>query len=1482
MSSKRSSKQPASDSASQSRRLGRADASAKMAHDQDARAQLLACGITLTSVPATEFSQSSNEGAGGGVGLASADARSRRSSRTNATYLAADAGSRTALRASGVRPAPASTPAISQSPNEGAGAGVGRVAAGAGGGRSTTTTTTGLTFDDASFPALPSLGARPSPAPALASPQWPGAEADQGEDFIAAAGGGHRRDKIGRAGRAGSSPGRADSRSPSPPKPSQASTNTDSGSAVEAMRTSARIEGGREERARGFAARALSSVVEEGSVEEEMEAISVNSDSTAARAPLPDPTARISKRSRPRYASDDDEAFGNSDGEGPHPHGVGERASARGSHPTEFFAPWHGQQHALLLSRKSLIAPPTPTGMAPDAEKEGSDVAAERPPWKSTKGKVAAPTVPRGTVDKQQDPILNALALAQAPNLWVHFGISDGNMHSHLRGLIANAQSKVRKLDRWWLIVSARALLNQMVDRTLSPDELGIRMISALEWVISARAEPGQHRIPYAPEGTIQFPLNNLPITGISIMTLASLNPTQLLSYLNANNICESWVPWDADIDDPTVFDPAQNPWAWVRTVQAVQAKLAGMMRGGPSADTAHFLAEAYGGPNNGVHPQDAITLINAVEPGRYTPWDVTADESVTANHRAVHYLRDIVSMGHAFNLFCEGFLKYYFFNAWIQLVDTWQDAHRTTAGMRWPAPPPISADNPALPAWEPWRWYPASDRAIQRARQEHGSFMSLDSIITMRCDLDPYMALYYYYGHNEELQRLYPDYLRANHHTQVQMVITAFMLREMKDGQVRLPSWANVLQWGGCAPHTDITSALGTTPTHTSQHLVIAPVEDLAGLIKHASALPPLLYHQHPIEAVLSVPAWTRWASQQRPMAVDDIRHHVSDTRVMVSNPQPDITREFIPSPGTRLIHYKGSAVPVPEDAELFRKLRDLASWYAHGEQTKRLARRQNSRREGISRTFREVEENFAKRLPIAEYAMDFLRGKIPVRTHHRPTKRTAGEAGVIDTAAQPRTAAQLRADMINLGKHKPTTPTAATGTGSAGNSAPPALVNSAPTFVDLVTQNTQRSPDRVAYTTGASSPSLSAHSDTPAGGFGTCQFSPQSSAAGSPVHSGGASNAGSPLPSPSPSAAASPVHDAENYGTGTQPNSPTSPHSQGSAQEQETPTQPQHQRTPPPPGVSGSALQESRTRHNNIVFSVRAENENLRRTIRESLQTAADHAKETDMLHSALQASAAANDTSNRLIREANANIDGLLAQHRGELAKVADNVKRQLAAAVTASTAERSAADKAHKVTRELIEQLRTEASTRESAHAAEIAELKKAVKPHKSAAASSNLFGEHRDETVNFALEGIYSAPSAEMWSHTNIRGVVEDCVVDPTNPPTHLHRTFGAAGQHTDFAPDHKPLLAPRGTTASMDDSIRTSADHMLRNTVLISNTTPPAHVLLLDWIRNLEVISHPHREGLVGRRVVWAQTVPGSHTSCSAPPLTMEKFLRCA
>ncbi|KAJ1391979.1 hypothetical protein B484DRAFT_484531, partial [Ochromonadaceae sp. CCMP2298] len=416
------------------------------------------------------------------------------------------------------------------------------------------------------------------------------------------------------------------------------------------MRTSERVEGGREERARGFAARALSTVVEEGSVEEEMEAISVNSDSTSACAPQPDLAARISKRPRPRYASDDDEAFGNSDGEGAHPHEVGERASARRSHPTEFFAPWHGQQHALLLSRKSLIAPPTPTGMAPDAEEEGSDSAPERPPWKSTKGKVSAPTEPCGTVDKQQDPILNALAFAQAPNLWVHFGISDGNMHSHLRGLIANAQSKVRKLDRWWLIVSARALLNQMVDRTLSPDELGIRMISALEWVISARAEPGQHRIPYAPEGTIQFPLNNLPITGISIMTLASLNPTQLLSYLNANNICESWVPWDADIDDPTVFDPAQNPWAW--------------------------------------------------------------------------------------------------------------DAHRTSAGMRWPAPPPISADNPALPAWTPWRWYPVSDRAIQRVRQEHSRFMSLDSIITVRCDLDPYMALYYYYGHNEELQRLYPDYL--------------------------------------------------------------------------------------------------------------------------------------------------------------------------------------------------------------------------------------------------------------------------------------------------------------------------------------------------------------------------------------------------------------------------------------------------------------------------------------------------------------------------------------------------------------------------------------------------------------------------------------------------------------------------------------------------------------------------------------------------
>ncbi|KAJ1400119.1 hypothetical protein B484DRAFT_406107 [Ochromonadaceae sp. CCMP2298] len=529
MSSRRSSKQPSSVSTSQSRRLGHSDASAKLAHDQDACAALLACGITLTSEPATAFSQSSNEGTGDGVGQTTADTRGRRSSRTIATNHAFAADSRAALHTFGVRPTPAPAQAPSQSSNEGAGVGVSQAAAGTGGRRSTNTTTTSLTFDAASFPALPSLGARSSPAPALASPQWPGTEADQGDDIIAAAGGRHRKNNIGRAR---SAPGRADSRSQSPPKSSQASSNTDSGSAVEAMRTSERVEGGREERARGFAARALSTVVEEGSVEEEMEAISVNSDSTSARAPQPDLAARISKRPRPRYASDDDEAFGNSDGEGAHTHEVGERATARGPHPTEFFAPWHGQQHALLFSRKSLIAPPTPTGMAPDAEEEGSDFAAERPPWKSTKGKVSAPTVPRGTVDKQQDPILNALALAQAPNLWVHFGISDGNMNSHLRWLIANAQSKVRKLDRWWLIVSARALLNQMVDRTLSPDELGIRMISALEWVISARAEPGQHRIPYAPEGTIQFPLNNLPITGISIITLASLNPTQLLSYL--------------------------------------------------------------------------------------------------------------------------------------------------------------------------------------------------------------------------------------------------------------------------------------------------------------------------------------------------------------------------------------------------------------------------------------------------------------------------------------------------------------------------------------------------------------------------------------------------------------------------------------------------------------------------------------------------------------------------------------------------------------------------------------------------------------------------------------------------------------------------------------------------------------------------------------------------------------------------------------
>jgi hypothetical protein len=184
---------------------------------------------------------------------------------------------------------------------------------------------------------------------------------------------------------------------------------------------------------------------------------------------------------------------------------------------TQFHADFHGKAFALQVSRKLMEPAQVPSGLLEDADVDTSeDEENNRRP--KAKPSVAVPS----PVERQQDPDLIVLALAGSDNLWATLLESDAAFCKRIRSLILeSAKNKNSSRQRWSLIIYARAMTNTMLDRITPAAELGITMISLVEWLAQARQYPHQHRIPYAVEGTVAFPFNNIPLTGMSLMTLA-------------------------------------------------------------------------------------------------------------------------------------------------------------------------------------------------------------------------------------------------------------------------------------------------------------------------------------------------------------------------------------------------------------------------------------------------------------------------------------------------------------------------------------------------------------------------------------------------------------------------------------------------------------------------------------------------------------------------------------------------------------------------------------------------------------------------------------------------------------------------------------------------------------------------------------------------------------------------------------------------
>ncbi|KAJ1393583.1 hypothetical protein B484DRAFT_472994, partial [Ochromonadaceae sp. CCMP2298] len=157
---------------------------------------------------------------------------------------------------------------------------------------------------------------------------------------------------------------------------------------------------------------------------------------------------------------------------------------------------------------------------------------------------IDAPPIPK--VAGQDSALCSAQALIFLPNIWDPWTDGDVTMICSMDDRISDANGG-EKQSRWALVNVARAFCNDLFDRKTSTEELGILIHSRLQWAIQQRDLPGTHRVRYkqAGEGS-PVPFNNIAFTEMSLMTLASLSPVQLVYYLHEQNIPSDWVPWES------------------------------------------------------------------------------------------------------------------------------------------------------------------------------------------------------------------------------------------------------------------------------------------------------------------------------------------------------------------------------------------------------------------------------------------------------------------------------------------------------------------------------------------------------------------------------------------------------------------------------------------------------------------------------------------------------------------------------------------------------------------------------------------------------------------------------------------------------------------------------------------------------------------------------------------------------------------------
>ncbi|KAJ1437708.1 hypothetical protein B484DRAFT_470358, partial [Ochromonadaceae sp. CCMP2298] len=497
------------------------------------------------------------------------------------------------------------------------------------------------------------------------------------------------------------------------------------------------------------------------------------------------------------------------------------KASASASHP-----PTLATTSALRVSHRDTKGIPPPQLETSEIKRFGKQPPPRKPtssqPKSLSRKGAKIPYAPKSKTD-WGDTRTIARALTQLHPLPHLLGNSAELAEEAAYGLAAAGDTGVD--GRFAFYCHVTALLGKPIPPKLSVSELTDLLMRVLRTsqalYLDDAVPPAGRRYPLPPMGIGgHLTLDDVPISALSLPTLASTDPRMLTRYYTSHGIICDYLDFSRLPPDVFTSTKAYSDEAWYETVLRAhrfvsELFLMGGAHSRPQPPALCVILVAYTSshmPVSSIHPDDAALFLRGLFPGRFA-----------TNDAAASFLRGLVVFAHFYNFVCEDFLYRFFPGLLLGIFEFWMEENFAQE---------FELDRLVRYTTAGDQYDDQVQTVIARARVLGKDYMPLDRMIFNE---DNEHAMLHLGGHYPSLLVMFPAYYEAMQGVKVQMFLTFFYLTHPPD-LLALDFYIYMACHGGLYP-----DPAGAPPLVSSISTLLAPCANHAwSLLKVRTPAPP------------------------------------------------------------------------------------------------------------------------------------------------------------------------------------------------------------------------------------------------------------------------------------------------------------------------------------------------------------------------------------------------------------------------------------------------------------------------------------------------------------------------------------------------------------------------------------------------------------------------------------------------------------------